>query len=109
MDIAPAILLSALLWQVVDFLRELANLPSSKSSVITQLTAWAGGVGVTVLAANATDLFQSFEVNGLALSSMNFASQLFLGLCIASVVSTGVDIKQALDGSDSAAKPPLLP
>lgn len=107
MDIAPALLLTALVWQVIDFLRDLANLSTERSSVVTQATAWIGGVIVVVLAAHA-ELFDSFTVNGITLTNLDGASQVFLGLCVASLASSAVDLKQAFDGSDSSKVPPLL-
>lgn len=112
MDIAPALLLATLLWQVIDFLREVSGAvkaPSTAgrwSSPLLQLCAWVAGVVVVVLASHAR-LFDAFSVNGLTLTSLDGASQVFLGLCIASLASTGADFKQAFDSNDSAAKPPL--
>ncbi len=62
MDIAPAVLLATLVWQVIDFLRELTNLPTQKSAVLTQLAAWIGGVVVVLLAAHSM-LFDHFSAS----------------------------------------------
>lgn len=110
MDIAPALLLATLLWQVVDFIREVTGAadpaqPEAKwSAPKWQAAAWIAGILVVLLAAHA-QLFDTFTVNGLTLTSMDLGSQIFLGLCIASFASTGVDIKQAIDGGDTAKKP----
>lgn len=107
MDIPVLVLLTTIVWQAIDFLRELANLSTQKSSVITQATAWVGGVAVVLLAAH-SGLFDTFLVNGRSLTSLDGGSQVFLGLGISSLASSAVDLKQAFDRSDSAAKPPLV-
>lgn len=112
MDIAPTLLLAAVLWQVIDLMRETAgaikasSAPGRWSSPITQVTAFVGGVVVVILAAH-SGLFDNFAVNGQTLTSLDGGSQVFLGLGIASFASSAVDVKSALDGSDTAKKPPL--
>lgn len=106
MDIAPALLLATLLWKIVDLLRMLRG--RNWSGVLTLLAAMLAGVIVVPLAAQ-SELFEQFEVNGLVLTDIDGWSQVFLGLTIASFASSLVDVKQAIDGSDSASKPPLLP
>lgn len=107
MDIAPLVLLTTVLWKVIDFLRLVANFKTNRSAVVTMLAAFAGGVAVVVLAAHAS-LFDRFDVNGLTLTQLDVGSQIFLGLGIASLAGVGVDVKQAIDRNDTAAKPPLL-
>lgn len=104
-----AILLSALVWQVVDFLRELANLKTHKSDVITQATAWLGGVVIILLCSHAT-VAAGIVVPGFTapIGGLDVGSQILLGLVVASLGSSLVDVKQALDSTDSAAKPPLV-
>jgi hypothetical protein len=100
---------SALVWKVIDFFRMLFNFSTQKSAIVTQLTAWAGGVLLVVVAAHAS------VTSGLVLpgsdeplKTIDFASQILLGLLISSLASTVVDLKQAIDGSDSASKPPMI-
>ncbi len=47
-------------------------------------------------------------MNGTALTDLDGPSQLYLGLCVGSFGSALVDVKSAIDGSDTAKKPPLL-
>lgn len=108
MDIAPTVLLATLIWQVIDFVRELTNLPTQRSAVVTQASAWLGGV-VTVVLASHSAMFDHFSVNGLTLTQLDGGSQVFLGLVVSSLASSLVDVKQAFDGRDSSAKPPLIP
>jgi hypothetical protein len=102
-------LLVALIWQVIDFLRELTNFKTNKSAIITQATAWIGGViGITAFAHAMLFSDKVFPGTTHALGTLDGGSLIFLGLSVASVASSAVDIKQAVDGSDSAKKPPLL-
>lgn len=107
MPFAPALALATVVWQVIDFLRELAHIKENKSAVLTQATAWVGGVIVVMLAAQ-SDLFNGFQVGSVVLSHLNTGSQVFFGLIVSSLASTGVDIKQAIDSRDTSAKPPLV-
>lgn len=104
-----AVLLLALIAKVVDFLRLLTNLRTQKSAVLTQLTAWIGGVAIVALASNAS-IAKGIVVPGFnqALGNLDFGSTILVGLAISSLASLTVDFKQGIDRSDSAAKPPLL-
>lgn len=101
---------ATLVWQVVDFLRELTNLKTQKSAVVTQATAWLGGIIIVVLASHAK-VSADLVLPGMstALGHLDGSSQVLYGLMVASLGSSAVDVKQALDRSDSAVKPPLLP
>jgi len=103
------IVFTALVWKVIDFFRLLFNFRTQKSAIITQVTAWAGGVLLVVIAAHAS-VTSGLVLPGAdeSLKTIDFASQILLGLLISSLASAAVDVKQALDGSDSAAKPSLI-
>ena len=103
------IVFSALVWKVIDFLRMLANPKTNKSGITTQLAAWVGGVVVVILGAHA-EVSSSLVLPGAdtALHSIDFASQILLGLLISSFASTIVDVKQAIDNKDTSSMPPLV-
>lgn len=105
-----AVLFATLLWQVIDFLRELTNLRTQKSAVLTQLTAWVGGVVMVALAAHAT-VARGLVPPGFTqqLGKLDFGSTVLIGLAVSSFASSLVDVKQAIDSKDSSTKPPLLP
>ena len=104
------IVFTALVWKVIDFFRMVTNYKTQRSGIITQVTAWAGGIILVIIAAHAS-VTSSLVLPGAdeSLRTIDFASQILLGLLIASLASATVDIKQAFDSSDSAAKPNLLP
>lgn len=103
------IVFTALVWKVIDFLRMLFNFKTNKSGVITQITAWVGGVVLVILASHAT-ITQTLVLPGTdqALKGLDIGSLVFIGLLISSVASAAVDIKKAVDNTDSATKPALL-
>jgi hypothetical protein len=103
------IVFTALVWKVVDFLRMLFNYKTQRSGIVTQLTAWVGGIVLVVAAAHAS-IAKNLVLPGStnAISTVDFASQVLLGLLIASVASTAVDIKQAVDNTDTASKPAIV-
>lgn len=103
------IVFAALVWKVIDFLRMLFNITAQKSAIITQATAWVGGVVLCVVAAHAA-VTAGLVLPGsdLPLGQLDFASQVLIGLLVSSLASGIVDVKQAIDPSDSAAKPPLV-
>ena len=102
------IVFTALVWKVIDFLRMLTNFKTQKSGLLTQATAWIGGVVLVIIAAHAS-VTSGLVLPGAdeSLRTIDFASQVLLGLLIASLASGVVDIKQAIDGTDSASKPSM--
>lgn len=103
------VLFATLIWQVIDFLRELTDFGTNKSSIVTQATAWGGGILLVVVAAHA-QVTQTLTLPGIAtpLGKLDAGSIVLVGLLASSLASSIVDVKQAVDGSDSAVKPPLL-
>lgn len=99
--------LTALILKAVDFFRLLANAGTNKSAIVTQLLAWAGGIGAVFLFA-ATDFGDSVNAAGVTLDEASGATLVLLGIMLSSAASVVVDFKQSIDSTDSAAKPPLL-
>lgn len=104
------VVFTALVWKVIDFLRQAANFAANKSGVVTQLLAWIAGVLAVIVAAHA-DATSSLVLPGATqnLGALDGWSQVLVGLLLASTASAAVDVKQAIDGTDSNVKPPLLP
>lgn len=105
-----AVIFAALVWKVIDFFRMLFNIPTQKSAIITQVTAWVGGVILVVIAAHA-GVTKALVLPGSdqALGTLDFASQILIGLLISSLASGIVDVKQAIDTTDSSRVVPLIP
>lgn len=103
------VLFSSLVLKLVDFVRLLANAKTQASAIVTQLSAWIAGWLVVALGANAS-VTEDLVLPGLdaALGTLDGASQVLVGMLVASLASVAVDAKQAIDDKDSAAKPRLL-
>lgn len=103
------VVFSALVWKVIDFTRHLANFAQEKSAVATQLLAWIAGVLAVVVGAHA-GATEAITLPGTtdALGNLDGWSQVLVGLLLASTASAAVDVKQAIDGTDSNVKPPLI-
>lgn len=102
MDFAPLLAAITLVWKIVDFVKYLRA--RNVDAVVTQLGVWIAGVGVTLLLA-ATNYADGIVIGDLALGNLNLASLVLLGLTIGSSASALVDVKKALDNTDSAAVP----
>lgn len=99
----------ALIWKTVDLLKYLSSWSTGgKNGAITILTVWVAGI-VAVLLYSRTDWAGVIDVGGLTLLDLNIWSQLALGLAAGGVTSVGFDFKKAVDPSDSAKTPALMP
>jgi hypothetical protein len=107
--VIPFVPLAALGTLVFTFVNTLRFLVARDwSAVVTQVVAWAaGGVGIFVV--QATDFASAVRIGDLTLDQLGFWSTLLLGLVAASLLSTLNEIKKAVDRSDSARVPPLIP
>lgn len=106
MDFAPLLAAIALIWKIVDTVKYLRA--GNRDAVFTQLGVWFAGVGVVLLLA-ATDFANGIEVAEFSMDKLNIASLILLGLTIGSSASVAVDLKKAIDNSDSAAVPASKP
>src|SRR3954469_5341896 len=89
---------------VVQFLNVLKFVRIRNWNAITlSVGAWILGVGAAVVFANS-----DFAV-GLGIERLNGWSLVIAGIALGSVASTAYDVTKAVDASQSAAKPPLVP
>jgi hypothetical protein len=113
MEIAVLAALSALVVKVTDFLRYVAAAARGEkghgSAIVTQLTAWLGGV-IAVGVAARSGITQGVSVPGLdvTIGKLDGWSQVLAGLMVGSAGSLAIDAKQAVDGTDTATKPTML-
>lgn len=106
MDFAPLLAAIALIWKIVDTVKYARA--RNVDAIVTQLGVWLAGVGVVLLLA-ATDFANGIEVAEFSLDKLNIASLVLLGLTIGSSASVAVDVKKAIDNTDSAAVPSKAP
>ena len=106
MPFVPIAMMVALVFAFVDFLKGLTN--KDWNSVTTQLIGWAAGVAGVFIAGSS--MFASeIKIGSQSLNALDSPTKLFVGLMIASTAKVAFDVKKALDGTDSAATPTLLP
>lgn len=106
MEFVPAVAMLALVLKVVDFLRYAKA--RDYNGVLTQLITWVAGVVVLLLVAQ-TSWSAMIGVAGVPLGKLGFWSLVFAGLTISSGASLVNDYRKAIDNSNSAAIPTLLP
>lgn len=105
MEFIPIVQMAVLVMAVINFLKFVRT--GDVNGALTQLSVWVAGVVVVLLVAQ-TDFATGIVIGDLTLDLMNFWSLLFLGLTIASLATFGVEIRKALDNTDSAVKPHLF-
>lgn len=98
--------LIALGMKFVSFLKYLKA--KDWNGVFTLLIVWVAGIAVVFLAA-AADVTKTLAIAGFVLGDINNASRLLLGMMLLSLGAVVNDFKKALDKTDSAAEPALLP
>lgn len=106
MEAISLISLVALMKKVVDTLKFITN--KNASAFVTQLCAWAIGVGIVWLSTLA-DITERISIFGTTFNNMNFGSIVLGGMIFASTASVIYDYQAARDNTDSAVTPPLLP
>ncbi len=105
MAFAPLALLGALVYKFVDFLKFVRA--RNWNAAVTQLVAWAAGILAITLFAN-SDFASGIDFSGKTLDSLNFLSQVIIGLSATSLFSAFYDVKRAIDNTDSAKTPALV-
>lgn len=106
MDFVPVLAMAALTLKVVDFLRYLRA--GDTNGVFTQVAAWLAGVVVVLLVAQ-TDWSDGIPVGDMTLGTINIWSLIFYGLSAGSAASLTKDSLKAVDNTNSAAIPTLVP
>jgi hypothetical protein len=105
MEFIPLVQMAVLVFAIINFLK--AVKAKDGNAAFTQVVVWVAGVLVVLLAAQ-TDFASGINIGDEVLTDLNFWSLLFIGLTISSLASFGVEIKKALDNTDSSKSPPLL-
>ena len=108
MDLAPLAAVGTLVFALVNFMKYLAV--RNWNGAITQLIAWTAGVVGILLIAH-TVFAAAIIVGNVPLQSMNFWSQLFVGLMATSLLTTLNEGYKAIDVTtgESANKLKLFP
>lgn len=93
--------------KLVEFAKYVRN--GDVNGAVTLFIVWIVGV-IVIFLASAAVVTQDLILPGLSqpLVDMDFWSKVFLGMIATSFISFGYDVKKAVDGTDSAATPPLV-
>lgn len=89
----------------VDFVKRVSNAATEKRAIVTQLMAWVAATLVVWLY-SASD-FGTFEIGGVRIDDMQWATKIILGLAIGSAAMQGKDLFKAIDNGDTAKVPSL--
>lgn len=94
--------------KTVSVIKAITN--KDMNGAFTQVLVWVVGIAAVVLAAHAT-LTESMIIPGLnvTLGSLDTPSHVLLGWILGGSGSFAFDIKKALDNSDNAVEPSLIP
>lgn len=106
MEFIPTVAMVLLTVKIIDFLRYARA--ADFNGVLTQLFAWVAGVLVVLLAAQ-TDWASGINIGDKNLHTLGFWSLVFYGLSAGSSASVAKDTLKAVDNSNSAAIPVLVP
>lgn len=106
MEFVPSVAMVLLIVKIIDFLRYARA--ADLNGVLTQLSAWVAGVLVVLLAAQ-TDWAGGIAIGNKSLATLGFWSLVFYGLSAGSGASLAKDTLKAVDNSNSAAIPTLVP
>lgn len=105
-EFIPVIAMGALTLKLIDFLRYVRA--ADINGICTQLAAWIAGVVVVLLVAQ-TDWADGISVGDMNLHTLGFWSLVFYGLSAGSGASLVKDSLKAVDNTNSAAIPTLVP
>lgn len=106
MEFLPVVAMAALVLKLIDFLRYCRA--ADINGITTQAATWLAGVVVVLLVAQ-TDWADGIAVGDMSLGKLGFWSLVFYGLSVGSAASFVKDTHKALDNTNSAAIPTLVP
>lgn len=106
MEFIPVVAMAALTLKVIDFLRYCRA--ADVNGVTTQLASWIAGIVVVLLVAQ-TDWASGIAIGDMNLGTLGFWSLVFYGLSAGSAASFAKDALKAVDNTNSAAIPTLIP
>lgn len=102
-EFVPLVVLASFILKIIDFVKYARA--RDINAIVTQLVTWLAGILAVAWAAQTTLADEIMP----DLAAMNFATQALVGVALASTASLIVDARKAVDNSQSAAVPPLVP
>ncbi len=104
MDFVPILGMLTLIIAIINLVKYVTS--KDTNGIITTVSVWLAGVVVVLLVGN-TDFADTIVIADRAMSDYNFWSLVFIGLTISAMSQFAVDIKKAVDRTDSAVKPEI--
>jgi hypothetical protein len=104
--LTAAVLFGAFVLKLVDFIKSAAA--RDANGLTTIVIGWLAGVGA-VFVFSLTQWADEIRVGDETLQDLSGASKIVLGLVATSVAGYFYDVKKALDRTDTASTPRLLP
>lgn len=102
----PLVALGAIIFALINFLKYVTN--KSWSQVVTQAVAWGAGViGVALFAHS--QIGGGIAIGGTTLHRLDWASQFIVGLSATSFFSPVIKTLEAIDNTNTAVTPALIP
>lgn len=98
--------LLALVWKFIDFLKQLTPPDKNYNAAITQAVVWVAGLAAVFLYSE-SQLGEGVTIGNITLEDADTPTKIIVGLMVGSLASGVVDIKKAIDSSDSSKQPPL--
>ena len=95
LEIVAAVALVALVKKLVDFVKGITN--KDLNEILTQLTAWAAGIGATLVAAQ-TALAEQGGVFGFDLADQSVWTKVLIGAAVGALASLTKDTLDAVGG-----------
>ncbi len=121
--ITGAVIMAALVYKAIDLVKYIAALFGTRSAaaedpkaarrdaqngLITLGLGAAVGIGVVMLMAH-TLWSNEIKIGAVTLQGLSAVEQVVLGLVITSLAAVLFDVKKAIDGTDTASAPKVLP
>lgn len=108
LDFVPVVALLALTYSGINWLKELTN--KQWNAVVTQISTWVAGI-VFVWLFSESDFGGGIAIGdtGYTLGSINTASLVLVGLSVGALATLAYDLKSAIDKTDTAKTPTLMP
>lgn len=104
-----ALTLAALAALAVKVMTVVKSIGKDNNKAITQTATWVVGIGVVALGAHSGVTSDIVVFGAHRLGDLDFGSTVLAGMSLSSVGSFAYDVKSAVDNTDSAAEPALLP
>lgn len=106
MDFVPVLAMLTLVIAIINLVKYVRV--QDVNGIVTTLAVWIAGV-IVVMLVGQTDFALGISIADRPMSEYNNWSLLFMGLTIASMAQFANEVKTAIDRTDSAIKPALVP